>query len=229
MKQIYPDLWETESYSPFSGLKTHAYLLTRPDGNVLFYNTGHTSEIRSLAARGGVARHYLSHEDELGETLNDIADIYGAELWGHEAEAEAFAKVRSPDRYITEKATHLGNIEVIPTPGHSAGSTCFQVHSPTGKVYLFTGDTLFLDRSNRWTAGFIKSVHSEADRRVLAQSLRVLRDLRPDVVFGSAYTGKHGFEPVTEKSWPVKVDEAIARLLGDETHVPSKVETYAGI
>ena len=33
MKQVQPDVWETESYSPFSGLNTHAYLLTRPDGN----------------------------------------------------------------------------------------------------------------------------------------------------------------------------------------------------
>lgn len=29
MKQIQPDLWETEVESPFPGLTTHAYLLTR--------------------------------------------------------------------------------------------------------------------------------------------------------------------------------------------------------
>lgn len=213
MKQIQPDLWETESFSPFPGLKTHAYLLTRSEGNVLFYNTGHSHEVRNLATLGGVTRQYLSHEDELGETLNEIAELYGAELWGHQAEAEAFAKVRSPDGYITGKDTHLGNIELIPTPGHTAGSTCFLVHSPTGKDYLFTGDTLFLNGINRWTAGFIASIHSETDKRVLSQSLQVLRELRPDIVAGSGYAGDYGFETVTKQNWPAKVDDAIDRLL----------------
>ena len=36
MRQIQTDLWETDVDSPFPGLTTHAYLLTRDDGNVLF-------------------------------------------------------------------------------------------------------------------------------------------------------------------------------------------------
>lgn len=213
MKQVQADLWETESYSPFPGLKTHAYLLIRDDGNVLFYNTGHSHEIARMAELGGVARQYLSHEDELGETLNEIADVHGATLYGHRAEAKAYAKVRPADRHITGRETHPGDIEVIPTPGHSAGSTCFQVRSSTGKTYLFTGDTLFLDQHNRWAAGFIPGVHTEADRPALADSLRLLRELRPDVVFGSAYTGDSGFEAVTPESWREKVDRALADLL----------------
>lgn len=214
MKQIQPDLWETESQSPFPGLNTHAYLLTRDDGNVLFYNTGHSHEIERMSELGGVTRQYLSHEDELGETLNEIAERYGSMLWGHRAEAEAFAKVRTPDRFITHRETHLGNIEVIPTPGHSPGSTCFQVRSPTGKTYLFTGDTLYLDRNNRWTAGFIDDVHDESVRPVLAESLRTLRALNPDMVLGSAFVGDYGFEIITAGAWPAKVDGAINRLLG---------------
>ncbi len=215
MKQIQPDLWETDTQSPFPGLKTHAYLLTREDGNVLFYNTGHSDEIARLSELGGVARQYLSHEDELGETLNEIADRYGSMLLGHRAEAEAFAKVRTPDTFITHRETHLGNIDVIPTPGHSPGSTCFQVHSPTGKTYLFTGDTLYLDRRNRWTAGFIKGVHEDSVRPQLAESLRTLRALDPDVVIGSAFVGDSGFESIAANAWPQKVDDAIRRLLND--------------
>ncbi len=214
MKQILPDLWETETQCPFPGLKTHAYLLTREDGNVLFYNTGHSHEIARMGELGGVARQYLSHEDELGETLNEIADRYDSILLGHRAEVEAFAKVRTPDRFITHRETHLGNIEVIPTPGHSPGSTCFQVYSPTGKTYLFTGDTLYLNQSNRWTAGFIKGVHEDPVRPLLAESLRTLRALSPDVVFGSAFVGDSGFETVATGTWSEKVDDAINRLLG---------------
>ncbi|WP_151702437.1 hypothetical protein [Nitrincola alkalilacustris] len=45
MRQVQTDLWETEVESPFPGLTTHAYLLIRDEGNVLFYNTGHLHEI----------------------------------------------------------------------------------------------------------------------------------------------------------------------------------------
>lgn len=213
MKQIQPDVWETETQSPFPGLKTHAYLLTRPDGNVLFYNTGHSHEIDRMAELGGVARQYLSHQDELGETLNEIAERYGSLLLGHQAEAEAFAKVRTPDLFLTQRETHLGNIDIIPTPGHSPGSTCFQVRSPLGKTYLFTGDTLFRDRDGRWRAGFIDGVHDESVRGVIADSLRTLRELKPDVVFGSAFLGEFGFETIESGSWPDKVDRAIDRLM----------------
>lgn len=53
MKQIQADLWETAVESPFPGLTTHAYLLQRRDGNVLFYNTGHAQEIDAIAPLGG--------------------------------------------------------------------------------------------------------------------------------------------------------------------------------
>jgi hydroxyacylglutathione hydrolase len=212
MRQVRPDLWETESFSPFEGLKTHAYLLTRPDGNVLFYNTGHVEELDNIARLGGVSWQYLSHEDELGDTLNTIAERFGSKLIGHRAERDSWSKVRAPDEVYDQRGIHLGNIEVIPTPGHSPGSTCFLVASPTGKSYLFTGDTLFLGSDNRWRAGFIESVHEEKDKAVLAESLKLLRGLNPDLVFGSAYTGDEGFEDVTDGSWPDKVEEALRTL-----------------
>lgn len=86
------------------------------------------------------------------------------------------------------------------------------VASPAGKTYLFTGDTLYLGNDDRWRAGFIASAHDEKNRQMLADSLRLLRDLRPDVVFGSAYTGTKGFEDVSDGSWPDKVDDALRRL-----------------
>ena len=217
MKQVQSDIWETEMQSPFPGLKTHAYLWVREEGNVLFYNTGHSHEIARLEEFGGVERQYLSHQDELGETLNEIADRYGSVLYGHRAELEAYAKVRTPDRLLDRREIHAGGIEVIPTPGHSPGSTCFQVDSPTGKKYLFTGDTLFLDRKYRWTAGFIPGVHDESVRPILASSLRILRALNPDVVFGSAFSGDFGFEEIPSGSWSEKVDAALDRLLAGST------------
>lgn len=144
MKQIQPDLWETEVERPAPGLTTHAYLLIRDGGNVLFYNTGHLHEIEKMAELGGVAYQYLSHRDELGDSLKLIRDRFDAKLGGHVRERAEFARIRPPDILFDAREVHLGNIEVIPTPGHSPGSTCFLVRSPHGKTYLFTGDTLYL-------------------------------------------------------------------------------------
>ncbi len=71
MKQIFPDLWQTEVESPFPGLTTHAYLLTRKQGNVLFYNTGHVHEIDAMAELGGVDWHFLS------TWMSSVSRFYG--------------------------------------------------------------------------------------------------------------------------------------------------------
>jgi glyoxylase-like metal-dependent hydrolase (beta-lactamase superfamily II) len=42
----------------------------------------------------------------------------------------------------------LGDIEAIPTPGHTVGSACYQYRSPHGKNYLFTGDTIWPARGS---------------------------------------------------------------------------------
>lgn len=210
MKQIQPNLWETEVENPSPGLTTHAYLLTRDDGNVLFYNTGHSHEIDRMAELGGVAYQYLSHQDELGETLKVIRERFGARLGGHIREQTAFARVCPPDVLFDGREIHLGNIEVIPTPGHSPGSTCFLVDSPSGKSYLFTGDTLYLDDDGAWKAGFISGY---SDRDALAGSLELLRELDPDVVISSAFRGQAGYQEVGSGDWPGYVDRARGRLL----------------
>lgn len=210
MKQIQADLWETEVENPSPGLTTHAYLLTRDDGNVLFYNTGHRHEIDRMAELGGVAYQYLSHQDELGETLRLVRERFGARLGGHVREQAAFARVCPPGVLFDGREVHLGNIEVIPAPGHSPGSTCFLVDSPSGKSCLFTGDTLYLDDDGAWKAGFISGY---SDRDALARSLEVLREFAPDVVISSALRGPAGYQEVEPGRWPEHVDRARARLL----------------
>ncbi|AGA33349.1 Zn-dependent hydrolase, glyoxylase [Thioalkalivibrio nitratireducens DSM 14787] len=191
MKQIQPDLWETEVECPVPGLTTHAYLLIRDDGNVLFYNTGHQHEIDRMAELGGVAYQFLSHRDELGDTLRLIRERFGARLGGHVLEQSEFARVCAPDILFDKREMYLGDIEVIPTPGHTPGSTCFLVRSAQGKRYLFTGDTLYLSGEGVWEAGFISGY---SDRETLVESLRLLQKMEPDSVLSSALAGSSGFQ-----------------------------------
>lgn len=219
MKQIQPDIWQTEVENPFEGLYTHAYLLQRDDGNVLFYNTGHVDEIERLAALGGVARQYLSHRDELGDSLKTIAARFGAELGGHVRELKEFSEFRRPTILFQDRETHLGNIEVIPTPGHSPGSTSFYVHSPHGKHYLFTGDTLWFSGNRVLEAAFLGN--SDFDDYV--RSLGILRELAPDFVISSATGGQGGYRDIAPGEWPGHVDRALERLRNKQSHIGAAV------
>jgi hypothetical protein len=62
-----PGLLSAESFSPLPGLKAHAYLLTRADGNVLFSKTGHTNEVDAMEASGAAYR--FEHSTSRGSTV----------------------------------------------------------------------------------------------------------------------------------------------------------------
>lgn len=215
MKQIQPDIWETEVENPAKGLYTHAYLLLRDDGNVLFYNTSRIDEIERMAALGGVARQYLSHRDEAGDSLNMVAERFGADLGGHVRELEEFSRFRRPAILFERRETHLGDIEVIPTPGHSPGSTCFYVSPPHGKRYLFTGDTLWFSGNGVLEAAFL----GNSDFDAYVKSLETLRTLAPDFVISSATGGHGGYSDIAPGEWPGLVDHALERLIARQSNI----------
>lgn len=109
---------------------------------------------------------------------------------------------------VTFDAEHspLPGLEVLPTPGHTPGSSCFRVQSATGLTYLFTGDTLFPDG-----AGWGTYV-TAAERGTLRQSLDYLRTPAPDVVLSSAARDPDGYRRVTGPEWQRILDDAIAGL-----------------
>jgi hydroxyacylglutathione hydrolase len=208
MNQIQRDLWETATESPFPGLTTHAYLLVRELGNVLFYNTGNTQEIEAMAQLGGVAYQFLSHQDEVGDSLMLIRERFGAKLGGHQRERDRFARMCTPDILFERREMYLGNIEVIPTPGHSPGSTCFLVRSPLGKRYLFTGDTLY-HSDEGWRAGYLAGY---SDPNLLSESLELLATLDPDLVLSSAFQGATGYQAMERGEWSAHVQRARANM-----------------
>jgi glyoxylase-like metal-dependent hydrolase (beta-lactamase superfamily II) len=206
MRQVQPDLWETEVESPFPGLTTHAYLYQRVQGNVLFYNTSQQADIAQFAELGGVAYQLLSHRDEVGESLALIRERFQAKLGIHQQDQEALSEVLKADLVFTDRQALLDDVEIIPTPGHTPGSVCFLVQSLSGKRYLFTGDTLYLSDWG-WQPGML----SFSDKTALAESLNLLQTLQPDLVISSAYSGQTAIEVVTGQ-WAEKVKQAMAKL-----------------
>jgi hydroxyacylglutathione hydrolase len=206
MRQVLDDLWETRTDSPFPGLTTHAYLWT--PRNALFYSVATDADFDALDELGGIAHHYLSHRDEAGPMLARIADRFGSQLHAPVAERVEISEHAAIDVPLENRHVDANGIEIIPTPGHTPGSTCYLVDGAAGK-YLFTGDTIWLNESGEWAAGYIEPM-SDAD--ALASTLRLLATLEPDVVISSAFQGDSAVHPIAAGRWPDHVEQALSGL-----------------
>src|SRR5215510_5731363 len=84
MKQIYPDLWMTESERPLPDeapdLMMFAYLLVREHGNVLFCRSEHDADHQHIQDLGGMTHHYLTHWHEAAPGLARIRQRFGSKL-----------------------------------------------------------------------------------------------------------------------------------------------------
>ena len=190
-------------------LNTHAYFLRRPEGNVLFYNTGNDGDLEEIAGLGGLQFQLLSHRDESGPSLNRIKDRFGSRLCCSALEALVVGKDATVDITFQAEDCHLGDIDIIHTPGHTAGSICFFYKSPYEKSYLFTGDTIFQSNGKWATLAFPQAGGSKAS---LAESLLRLRDLNPDIVMSSAFVGNVSVVEVTGDEWAQAIDDNVSRL-----------------
>lgn len=210
MKQLYADLWQTDVWHPFPDVNTHAYFLRCAEGNVLFYNTGHAADIQHMAELGGIKYQYLSHRDEVGESLKTIQTRFASALCCGAGELAAVEAVCAVDMVFSKRKKHFAGIEVIPTPGHTTGSISFLYDSAHGLTYLFTGDTLFQSKGRWQTLVLSKAGGSASD---LANSLRLYRELEPNVVISSAsMSGSLAVVEVEPADWRAAIDENIERL-----------------
>jgi len=206
MEQVLSDLWQSLTDSPFPGLTTHAFLWT--GRNALFYSTATDADFAELEALGGISDQYLSHRDEAGPMLTAIADRFDTALHAPVAELLEIGPHAHVDVPLAGRHVDINGVEIIPTPGHSPGSTCYLANGAEGK-YLFTGDTLILGDSGNWWAGYIPSV---GDADALGESLRLLRTLSPDVVISSAFQGDSAVHRIQPKRWKDHIDQALDGL-----------------
>ena len=204
MQQVLTDLWQTRTDSPFPGLTTHAFLWT--GRNALFYSTATDADFAELEKLGGIADQYLSHRDEAGPK---IADHFDSSLHAPVAELLDIGQHAHVDVPLGSRHVDVNGIEIIPAPGHTPGSTCYLVNGAEGR-YLFTGDTMGVGESGTWWAGYFPGF-SDAD--ALADSLRLLRTLSPDVVISSAFQGDSAVHRIQPGRWTDHVDEALEGLV----------------
>ncbi|MEO3759306.1 MBL fold metallo-hydrolase [Mycobacterium sp. B14F4] len=210
LTRIREDLWQTRLDTPFPGLTTHAYLWRGPKGNVLFYSPATDADFAAIDALGGVHAQYLSHLDEAGPNLARIADRFGRRLHAPAAEVADIAKHGSVDVPV-EPVRHVDDnlVEVLPTPGHSNGSTSYLVTGVDGQKYLFTGDTMFPTGDGTWSTFLVPG---RGDAAALRRSVDLLGSVEPDVVVASAFGGEVAFEEVDRGRWSEIVEEALASV-----------------
>jgi glyoxylase-like metal-dependent hydrolase (beta-lactamase superfamily II) len=139
-----------------------AFLLPRETGNLLIYSSPAVlDEADAIEARGGIDRQLLNHSHEAGFGSEAIAARFGAEVV-----VDAF----------TERTAIDGDLEAIPTPGHTPGATAFLWNSGHHR-HLFTGDTVSL-RDGEWVAALLDS----SDRETYITSLELIRELEFDLL-----------------------------------------------
>jgi hypothetical protein len=196
---------------PFApSLHIRAFLLRRDQGNVLIYSVpGLEADGPAVEDLGGVSRQYLNHRHEAMFLPARVA----APLIVHEADrgpVERKAHVRGT---FSRRHTLDDDLEVIPTPGHTPGATAYLWDSGEHR-FLFTGDTIFLDRGE-WVAAVLDS----SEREPYIDSLELMRGLDFDVLVPWAATGGEAYYAVTSSAdTRRRVDAIIERVRRGEDH-----------
>lgn len=187
-----------------AGVLVRSFLLARPAGNVIVYNSpGLTSAAPYIRDLGGATRLLINHGHEA---------MYG----GPDLDAPAFVHER--DRGETERSMRVAGIftdrrmidddlEVIPTPGHTAGTTSYLWDNGDHR-FLFTGDFLWID-NGAWKAVVLDS----SLRTEYLASLALVRELDFDVLVPWGTTeGGSCFALVDGAERRLRIDAVIARV-----------------
>jgi glyoxylase-like metal-dependent hydrolase (beta-lactamase superfamily II)/ferredoxin len=117
----------------------NAWLVTRPQGNVLIDGPRFTPHLVSAFERlGGLSDVVFTHRDDLGDA-DEYAERFKARVWIHEADAAGVPFATELFRGPMELRPGL---RVLSTPGHTRGSVMFLLEDR----FLFTGDSLFWSR-----------------------------------------------------------------------------------
>jgi hydroxyacylglutathione hydrolase len=214
------DLWQTSPEHPlpnYPSTTCHAYLLVRESGNVLFYSTGREAiddvddqaDHDYIEKLGGVRHLLLGHWHEASPSIRRIKERFAATIVCHARDAPPIERNGGvvPDLIFWDRQTLFGDIEAIPTPGHTVGSACYVYRSPHGPIYLFTGDTIWPSRGS-WTTVTFEDDSNQSSHR---SSLDTLAKLEPKVVISAVAPGET-YKEIDPSEWPAAIEAAKASI-----------------
>jgi glyoxylase-like metal-dependent hydrolase (beta-lactamase superfamily II) len=199
------------SFAPSTGVR--AFLLQRPQGNLLIYSAGTVvDDAPAIEELGGISRQYLNHWHEAEFAGADrIAEAFRAPLFCHEGDrGSVTAEVTGT---FDQRHAYGEGFEVIPIPGHTAGATAY-LWEGGGHRCLFTGDSIYL-RDGEWVAAVLDS----SDRAAYIESLELMKGLDFDMLVPWAATIGQPFHAVTDKTDARRrIDLILERVRGGEDH-----------
>ncbi|OWU84084.1 hypothetical protein ATO6_13485 [Oceanicola sp. 22II-s10i] len=192
---------------PFlDGVVVRAFVLERPQGNVIVYNAPGISEAADEIREMGWPECLLMnhhHEAMYGAPRLDLP------VWINEADRAdvdmAIAGTFSERHMIDD------DLEVIPTPGHTPGTTTFLWNNGEHRL-LFPGDSLWV-QNGEWKA----VVLGDSDRAAYMGSLAALKEIDFDILvpWGVEHGAPYGYA-VTREEATSNLDRIIGRLEAGE-------------
>ncbi len=147
------------------GVVVRSFLLERTGGNILIYNApGITAAARDIVALGQPGRLLLNHWHE---AMFDAPGLT-VPIFVHENDA---GQTSLPIAGYFSARECIDDLEIIPAPGHTAGTTMFLWTNGEHRL-LFPGDTIWV-QGGEWKAVLL----AEGDRAAYLDTLSMLMTL----------------------------------------------------
>lgn len=183
------------------------YVLQRPRGNTLIYNSPGITEARDEILDLGVPERLLinhAHEGMYGRPMIDIP------VWAHQSDAPELSSLRLSGTFDRRHSID-DDLEAIPTPGHTSGTTSYLWDNGAHR-FLFTGDFIWIE-DGEWKA----VVLDEGLRDEYLASLALVRDLDFDVLVPWGITEGDALAVVDTAEKRDRVQDIIDRVAGGST------------
>ena len=175
LTRIQKGLYETtKAVFPFDKrYRIKSFVLERPEGNIVIYHSSRLNEaVTDIQLLGGASCVLMNHEHESSGGIPSI-DI---PFWIHRDDVAAINRTVPIDGQFEQRETIADDLEVIPTPGHTSGTTMFLWDNGEHR-FLFTGDFLCVD-DGEWRTVILNS----SDRQTSIKSLELIQDLDFDAI-----------------------------------------------
>lgn len=159
------------------GLVVRSFLIRSDGGNLLLNaSEGALRNARTIEEHGGVTALWLGHWHEGLTGAQAIADRFKVPVVVHQDDREEAEKRVAITETFNDARRIRSNLEAIPIPGHTPGSTAYLWHGPEARC-LFTADSLYV-KDGILQAALLDS----SDRQALLASLGRLRGIEFDLL-----------------------------------------------